>query len=212
MSTPPSASAMHFNPRSPHGERPRAERRMRQERKISTHAPRTGSDIGDSDGCGVQTISTHAPRTGSDRLFGQRGDADSLFQPTLPARGATQSITVTIAVEIHISTHAPRTGSDSGSFAAFCAFLNFNPRSPHGERLSLAIIASQVASNFNPRSPHGERRRKSVRRGRRLRFQPTLPARGATRQRVTPPNAKGISTHAPRTGSDLYPRSVSSTR
>ena len=56
-----------------------------------------------------------------------------------------------------ISIHAPRTGSDS-----------------------LAIIASQVASNFNPRSPHGERLYVGSHSAAYSAFQSTLPARGAT--------------------------------
>ena len=57
--------------------------------------------------------------------------------------------------------------------------------------------------NFNPRSPHGERLADSHSRMRRMIFQSTLPARGATRGggddvgRVA-----AISIHAPRTGSD----------
>ena len=35
-----------------------------------------------------------------------------------------------------ISIHAPRTGSDRESEKGFGKSTNFNPRSPHGERLS----------------------------------------------------------------------------
>ena len=42
----------------------------------------------------------------------------------------------------------------------FAVALNdFNPRSPHGERLPPAP-AARPAADFNPRSPHGERQRK----------------------------------------------------
>ena len=34
----------HFNPRSPHGERPKGRKRPRKGKEISIHAPRTGSD------------------------------------------------------------------------------------------------------------------------------------------------------------------------
>ena len=34
---------------------------------------------------------------------------------------------------------------------------NFNPRSPHGERLVGDVCGVHHPSNFNPRSPHGER-------------------------------------------------------
>ena len=56
---------------------------------ISTHAPRTGSDIAGSYNWLGQQISTHAPRTGSDTTCARVMDR-------IPA----------------ISTHAPRTGSD----------------------------------------------------------------------------------------------------
>ena len=56
---------------------------------ISTHAPRTGSDLKSVCYGRIYYISTHAPRTGSDRdLFGNQQKQD-VFQPTLPARGAT---------------------------------------------------------------------------------------------------------------------------
>ena len=56
-------------------------------------------------------ISTHAPRTGSDRRRLRRATPPSGFQPTLPARGATRFYYMR-ATQDTISTHAPRTGSD----------------------------------------------------------------------------------------------------
>ena len=282
--------------------------------KISTHAPRTGSDH-----CRPlrylcqQPISTHAPRTGSDyvslhpsgkvHLFQPtlpaRGatalnrfySVHQRFQPTLPARGATENTCKTVYTydisthaprtgsdgdysslfftSFYISTHAPRTGSDQISVSVFARRYYFNPRSPHGERLwvtayarkelEISTHAPRTGSDnipyaiterylisthaprtgsdpksgksrpgrlyFNPRSPHGERPTEQSSRACGLRFQPTLPARGATasirlKSRVkttfqpTLP-ARGatnyyadllatsvISTHAPRTGSD----------
>ena len=57
---------------------------------ISTHAPRTGSDHRNMSINANCTISTHAPRTGSDADFPVFADSQQIFQPTLPARGATQ--------------------------------------------------------------------------------------------------------------------------
>ena len=58
----------HFNPRSPHGERP-----------------------GEIDAQGnFIAISIHAPRTGSDASWSNRYAPQTLFQSTLPARGATR--------------------------------------------------------------------------------------------------------------------------
>ena len=79
---------------------------------ISIHAPRTGSD--DTYGVYghiVTSISIHAPRTGSDGFIPTTTARSSLFQSTLPARGATAS-----------ASRATRRSS------------HFNPRSPHGER------------------------------------------------------------------------------
>ena len=101
---------------------------------------------------------------------------------------------------------------------------HFNPRSPHGERRHLYGDLSRLW-HFNPRSPHGERRDGSSLsiidfvfqptlpargatkmttglRASTFEFQPTLPARGATRLIVSSRLARRISTHAPRTGSD----------
>ena len=102
--------------------------------------------------------------------------------------------------------------------------MNFNPRSPHGERQTATKKEEENHDNFNPRSPHGERRRAASRRQSGQQFQSTLPARGATLlcpeaadkqsfQSTLP--ARGatslvvvvdvpvrISIHAPRTGSD----------
>ena len=80
--------------------------------------------------------------------------------------------------------------------------LNFNPRSPWGERLQQRIFNQQASrfqstlpvggatdgfiaelhrgENFNPRSPWGERRNNSDSRFSNLRFQSTLPVGGAT--------------------------------
>ena len=125
----------HFNPRSPHGERLFLHQQAGVILRISTHAPRTGSDnvrvplqcgrgrdfnprsphgerrvphVGKS---GNVLISTHAPRTGSDEVYEPKRRVVMSFQPTLPARGATH-IAFNAAHVVGISTHAPRTGSD----------------------------------------------------------------------------------------------------
>ncbi len=171
-------SSMHFNPRSPHGERhafpvtraesvtfqPTLPARGATARRlfgfaaaaISTHAPRTGSDrdFGNCY-CLLYAISTHAPRTGSDaRGFRVSGGGDR-FQPTLPARGAT-GLGDSLKSTSKISTHAPRTGSDRGRRGIPPRPRHFNPRSPHGERPA-PQTARRDRRDFNPRSPHGER-------------------------------------------------------
>ena len=110
------SSAWYFNPRSPHGERLASDADVRHFAHISIHAPRTGSDRRVAYTINRQTgISIHAPRTGSDNLrvareaverhdfnprspHGERRappmtsvSPPSVFQSTLPARGATDA-------------------------------------------------------------------------------------------------------------------------
>ena len=57
-----------FNPRSPYGERQINLDWVLRQIKISTHAPRMGSDIQRAKAAYFgQLISTHAPRMGSDQ-------------------------------------------------------------------------------------------------------------------------------------------------
>ena len=150
---------------------------------------------------------------------------NSLFQSTLPARGATKWKYVYTYSE-KISIHAPRTGSDTGKKSArnrqnhfnprsphgerpgWCALAilprYFNPRSPHGERRIVALAISFHFIHFNPRSPHGERQGFKFRGIDDVIFQSTLPARGATKWRCWEKEpTREISIHAPRTGSDI---------
>ena len=132
-----------------------------------------------------------------DRLF---HIFDILFQSTLPLRGATHQsnhATFYLYISIHapltgsdplrplkgqsleISIHAPLTGSDFRLVVIRIPLLDFNPRSPYGERPNLSSSSMRAGisihapltgsdsriychvrgrSNFNPRSPYGERR------------------------------------------------------
>ena len=146
-----------FNPRSPHGER-----------RLST-----------IDKSPALAISTHAPRTGSDLRSENNVNIRVLFQPTLPARGATDR-GIIIGFERIISTHAPRTGSDKwicNHHGCWLIISTHAPRTGSDVHLLLLVILSIY---FNPRSPHGERH--------------TLFGLWHT--------VRIISTHAPRTGSD----------
>ena len=191
---------------------------------ISTHAPRTGSDVVILELSSSTTpfqptlpargatrrsrptesssiISTHAPRTGSDNqpfffvgvtsrfqptlpargatMASRASRSSELFQPTLPARGATKFKRPHVYYHV-ISTHAPRTGSDLLFWNCQVLPLHFNPRSPHGERRCRLDCGWCVTI-----------------------FQPTLPARGATAFGRKMSQWHSISTHAPRTGSDV---------
>ena len=169
---------MHFNPRSPHGERPIFSKAEEAVEAISIHAPRTGSDKR------FQALRLFGKHFNPRSPHGERPDLlccyywRGIFQSTLPARGATFLTALSV----------------SPSF-------DFNPRSPHGERRH-ALLTDFSYMDFNPRSPHGERQYHSVVLASDYRFQSTLPARGATLHNKTSGNANMISIHAPRTGSD----------
>ena len=150
-----------------------------QRHRISTHAPRTGSDL------------TYQPETRWQIDFNPRSphgerpiscgsEKISLtFQPTLPARGATHYDGSCKGGRLQISTHAPRTGSDRPACSQTARHTAFQPTLP-----ARGATAARV-DLFPPE-----------------RFQPTLPARGATGGRLQKRSGKRISTHAPRTGSD----------
>ena len=83
--------------------------------------------------------------------------------------------------------------------------MNFNPRSPHGERL-LAAYGFRMAGVFQSTLPARGATDADVLFLCNVEFQSTLPARGATRHRRLPQRVLDISIHAPRTGSDLLRR------
>ena len=81
-----------------------------------------------------------------------------------------------------ISIHAPRVGSDDIAEQCYnIAKLNFNPRSPCGERPSDTTVSGRQSS----------------------RFQSTLPVWGATHISFGSRQGGLISIHAPRVGSDV---------
>ena len=127
------ADGVHFNPRSPHGERP-------GESSISSQLSQFQSTL---------------PARGATAIFSAVAFSSSLFQSTLPARGATD-LCAGDGLLLHISIHAPRTGSDVRGQPHRQKNSDFNPRSPHGERPSRRWCWMR-RTDFNPRSPHGER-------------------------------------------------------
>ena len=147
-------------------------------RLISTHAPRTGSDAGANAGSlGTGDFNPRSPH--GERPAPVPAPAPApVFQPTLPARGAT------------------------GVIQLDPTKLQFQPTLPARGATDFQNVLVNNFTNFNPRSPHGERPMCTRWRATRPPFQPTLPARGATFQKRERSRFPAISTHAPRTGSD----------
>ena len=108
--------AQNFNPRSPCGERRKAQHRCLADKGISIHAPRAGSDFTALRHLYGISISIHAPRAGSDRrrVFTIR-KSGSNFNPRSPC-GERRQISSLMACAFVISIHAPRAGSDFTSF------------------------------------------------------------------------------------------------
>ncbi len=128
-----SMSMLHFNPRSPYGERlvwclfwcsggyfnPRSPYGERQGWNVYTDMadvfqstlPVRGATSGPLGAAAATNISIHAPRTGSDALKPPPPAPPLPFQSTLPVRGATK-IFLSRHTPRGISIHAPRTGSD----------------------------------------------------------------------------------------------------
>ena len=109
---PVAIAVLHFNPRSPHGER-RAERASIRAGccYFNPRSPHGERRTRRTDSTRWRQISIHAPRTGSDFCIPCHPAKTAQFQSTLPARGATRS-----------------------GRALLSAAEDFNPRSPHGER------------------------------------------------------------------------------
>ena len=191
---------IYFNPRSPRGERLRYLQNGCNADRISTHAPRVGSDLTVTEfparqldfnprsprgerrcacgkPCAVYDFNPRSPR-GERRKSRTKPTRWKVFQPTLPAWGATTFDQIVNQI-LNISTHAPRVGSDEESKGI-----------------------GQRCTHFNPRSPRGERQKFSHHKAKIPKFQPTLPAWGATCCCCAQGERKSISTHAPRVGSD----------
>ena len=240
----------YFNPRSPHGERHSIIGGIKGSISISTHAPRTGSDHAAE---GIYTHdddfnprSPHGERRGGgrraepvrghfnprsphgERLFVFRQKYQHpVFQPTLPARGATTPSSCPSLATGRFQPTLPARGATVDYAHNQKQAAYFNPRSPHGERQAICEVMPML-SRFQPTLPargatcFGQARQADQP------FQPTLPARGATMPPMffvntfinfNPRSPHGerrlasglgfmvthtISTHAPRTGSDRH--------
>ena len=202
----PIHSAVHcsyFNPRSPYGERLQLKAAFRS-RRISIHAPRTGSDTyqharfasalyfnprspyGERlprplSSNGVSTFQSTLPVRGATRLPSYPGPPVYYFNPRSPY-GERPGIRLFRPQEVSISIHAPRTGSDISCIRCGVRTYNFNPRSPYGERLYVQSSrhSIEIISIHAPRTGSDDAVRITFRRYRL--FQSTLPVRGATHE------------------------------
>ena len=113
-------TCIHFNPRSPHGER---------HSLLACQRMNTG-------------ISIHAPRMGSDNKHSHSNCFTCIFQSTLPAWGATLLIDTTLFRKDNFNPRSPHGERQATPVPDVPSFAYFNPRSPHGERHD--CIISQI--------------------------------------------------------------------
>ena len=155
---------IYFNPRSPHGERPERRRPRPTRTLFQSTLPARGATGKGRKRPRKRRISIHAPRTGSDIDGFNCRDANSKFQSTLPARGATANITdadlsllfqstlpargattlpgIKTPIPSVFQSTLPARGATRRRCARGASWSNFNPRSPHGERLRKVTILS----------------------------------------------------------------------
>ena len=172
---------LHFNPRSPHGERQPVLQTKNANLNISIHAPRTGSDAKPLTAEDVLSISIHAPRTGSDSACSSQYSHLLSISIHAPRTGSDRFRTLYRNL-LMISIHAPRTGSDA-RLAVLSDMMEISIHAPRtGSDAFLLMLHAHIAQ-----------------------FQSTLPARGATSwDYISEAYGAYISIHAPRTGSDAY--------
>mgnify|MGYP000095756806 CR=1 FL=1 len=143
--------AVHFNPRSPHGERPPKGLPHRPRRNFNPRSPHGERLSALPYRSGLRKISTHAPRTGSDGSCRRRYRKPKHFNPRSPhgerptmsfifcvfisnfnprsPHGERQSPPTERGNDYEISTHAPRTGSDAAC-ARTSTTKSFQPTLP----------------------------------------------------------------------------------
>ncbi len=172
-------AGIYFNPRTPRGVRPD---------RYVTISPKL-------------TISTHAPREGCDMVHGSKYRSISPFQPTHPARGATDGMPDASADLRYFNPRTPR-GVRPARALPVESIPRFQPTHPARGATFPCTRYGSAKRHFNPRTPRGVRRVLVVAQQRYCAFQPTHPARGATGSTCRRIQAGVISTHAPREGCD----------
>ena len=148
---------VHFNPRSPRGERLHTQNQgIIQGVFQSTLPSRGATSTFQSSRTGLRQISIHAPLAGSDRRV------------------------VRFRLFVGISIHAPLAGSDTRGLVEAVTTNTFQSTLPSRGATLPALRHHNICQHFNPRSPRGERQAKATDVPGWDQFQSTLPSRGAT--------------------------------
>ena len=170
---------MNFNPLSPHGERHVLPGKQRVSLLFQSTLPAWGETVFARFASLIgNRFQSTLPAWGETRKRLLHATGQTVFQSTLPAWGETRR-EVDGQRPARISIHSPRMGRDPKYSIQRLYVTDFNPLSPHGERL--ADKQAQCALFV---------------------FQSTLPAWGETMQRRERQLEHIISIHSPRMGRD----------
>ena len=101
-------------------------------------------------------ISTHAPRMGSDPPLARYAILVFLISTHAPRMGIDECIAGGIKDTV-ISTHAPRMGSDASLLESCLWIIQFQPTLPVWGATAPRTLDPRQPVDFNPRSPYGER-------------------------------------------------------
>ena len=167
-----------FNPHSPRGER----------RRCRSPSPKDG-----------RNFNPHSPR-GERPFTRQTEKTGTLFQSTLPARGATDVLAST-GMRVGISIHTPREGSDA-SIRYITGSFPISIHTPREGSDGLPVRVGQRGQFQSTLPARGATWGLSCADEGGSLFQSTLPARGATCSPSSPADSHDISIHTPREGSD----------
>ena len=151
-------------------------------RKISIHAPCTGSD-GTRRACGCScSFQSPLPARGATTSPTSSGKLTTYFNPR-SLHGERLSGRLTSRRAAPISIHAPCTGSDRVCCTQKSTSITFQSTLPARGATVIPARIIRAQRHFNPRSLHWERPPTTSWKIRTSRFQSTLPARGATQKR-----------------------------
>ena len=125
-------------------------------------------------------ISTRTPHAGSDAAVANVSLCCERFQPALPMRGVTRGCGCSRPARRQISTRTPHAGSDAPHSALAVLYDPISTRTPHAGSDEVCLRHFLSLSSF----------------------QPALPMRGVTPQRLPASQICRISTRTPHAGSD----------
>ena len=123
-----------FNPRPPHGRRPKLPGDIDAAVELSIHAPLTGGDFVTRVTKEVFLSFNPRPPHGRRLLFRMHRNFSTSFNPR-PPHGRRHHFSYLSIPFMILSIHAPLTGGDPYLFLKRFIKSSFNPRPPHGRRL-----------------------------------------------------------------------------